>query len=99
MVRELERESRIVSFRLTIPDRPGVLGVIATRLGQLGANILEVSITAACSSTCRRKAPSSTSRWRRATPRTREDIYACADRRRLRSRSGSRQAGRWSEAY
>ena len=26
MVRELEREDRIVSFRLTIPDRPGVLG-------------------------------------------------------------------------
>jgi threonine dehydratase len=42
MVRELDRESRIVSFRLTIPDRPGVLGVIATRLGELGANILEV---------------------------------------------------------
>ena len=42
MVRELERENRIVSFRLTIPDRPGVLGVIATRLGELGANILEV---------------------------------------------------------
>ena len=42
MVRELERESRIVSFRLTIPDRPGVLGVIASRLGELGANILEV---------------------------------------------------------
>jgi len=42
MVRELERESRIVSFRLTIPDRPGVLGTIATRLGELGANILEV---------------------------------------------------------
>src|SRR3954465_14696748 len=42
MVRELEREHRIVSFRLTIPDRPGVLGQIATRLGQLGANILEV---------------------------------------------------------
>src|SRR5207244_5309951 len=42
MVRELERENRIVSFRLTIPDRPGVLGAIATRLGQLGANILEV---------------------------------------------------------
>jgi len=40
--RELEREDRIVSFRLTIPDRPGVLGQIATRLGQLGANILEV---------------------------------------------------------
>ena len=43
MVRELERDSRIVSFRLTIPDRPGVLGVIATRLGELGANILEVN--------------------------------------------------------
>jgi threonine dehydratase len=42
MVRELERENQIVSFRLTIPDRPGVLGTIATRLGQLGANILEV---------------------------------------------------------
>ncbi len=33
MVRELERDSRIVSFRLTIPDRPGVLGQIATRAG------------------------------------------------------------------
>ena len=42
MVRELEREDRIVSFRLTIPDKPGVLGQIATVLGQLGANILEV---------------------------------------------------------
>jgi threonine dehydratase len=43
MVRELEREQRVVSFRLTIPDRPGVLGTIATRLGVLGANILEVN--------------------------------------------------------
>ena len=42
MVRELARESRIVSFRLSIPDRPGVLGIVATRLGELGANILEV---------------------------------------------------------
>ena len=42
MVRELERETRIVAFRLIIPDQPGVLGIIATRLGQLGANILEV---------------------------------------------------------
>jgi threonine dehydratase len=42
MVRELERQEHIVSFRLTIPDRPGVLGQIATLLGQLGANILEV---------------------------------------------------------
>jgi threonine dehydratase len=42
MVRELERDGRIVSFRLTIPDRPGVLGPIASLLGDLGANILEV---------------------------------------------------------
>jgi threonine dehydratase len=42
MVRELERESRIVSVRITIPDRPGVLGVVATLIGRLGANILEV---------------------------------------------------------
>jgi len=42
MVRELERDDRIVSFRLTIPDRPGVLVTIATRLGELGANILAV---------------------------------------------------------
>jgi threonine dehydratase len=42
MVRELERAEQIVSFQLTIPDRPGVLGYIATRLGELGANILEV---------------------------------------------------------
>ena len=42
MVRELERDVRIVSFRLTIPDRPGILGQIATRLGELNANILTV---------------------------------------------------------
>ncbi|HTZ01885.1 MAG TPA: threonine ammonia-lyase [Xanthobacteraceae bacterium] len=42
MVRELEREDRITSFRLTIPDRPGILGHIASRLGELGANILGV---------------------------------------------------------
>jgi threonine dehydratase len=42
MVRELKREDRIVSFRLSIPDRPGVLGQIDTRLGELGSNILEV---------------------------------------------------------
>jgi threonine dehydratase len=42
MVRELERDDRIVSFRLTIPDRPGILGQIAGRLGELGANILAV---------------------------------------------------------
>ena len=43
MVRDLEREDRIVSFRVTLNDRPGLLGLIATRLGEAGANILEVS--------------------------------------------------------
>jgi threonine dehydratase len=43
MVRELEREDRIASFRITSHDRPGFLGRIASRLGELGANILEVS--------------------------------------------------------
>lgn len=43
MVRELEREERIVSFSMTTVDQPGLLGRVATRLGDLGANILEVS--------------------------------------------------------
>ena len=43
MVRELAREERIVAIRITIPDRPGVLGVITTTIGTLGGNILEVS--------------------------------------------------------
>ncbi len=43
MVRELERDNRIVSLRITSQDRPGLLGSVASRLGQLGANILEVS--------------------------------------------------------
>jgi len=42
MVRELERDDRIASFRMTIADQPGLLGQIATTLGKLGANILEV---------------------------------------------------------
>lgn len=43
MVRELERDDRITSFRITSNDRPGLLGRVASLLGQLGANILEVS--------------------------------------------------------
>ncbi len=43
MVRELERDDRIVCFRITSADRPGFLGRLASRLGELGANILEVS--------------------------------------------------------
>lgn len=43
MIRSLERDGRMASFRVTMPDRPGLLGRIASRLGELGANILEVS--------------------------------------------------------
>lgn len=43
MVRELEREERVVAFRIYSHDRPGLLGRVSTRLGELGANILEVS--------------------------------------------------------
>lgn len=43
MVRELERDERILSLRITTADRPGILGLIASRLGELKANILEVS--------------------------------------------------------
>ncbi len=42
MVRELERDDRIASFRISTSDRPGLLGTVASRLGALGANILEV---------------------------------------------------------
>ena len=43
ITRELQREQRIINLRVMIDDRPGVLGRIATALGLLGANILEVS--------------------------------------------------------
>jgi threonine dehydratase len=43
MVRALERDEKIASIRITTADRPGLLGLIASRLGELGANILEVS--------------------------------------------------------
>ncbi len=43
ITRELQREMRIVSLRITIDDRPGVLGRISSLMGQNGANILEVS--------------------------------------------------------
>src|SRR5256886_3219401 len=42
MVRELEREDRIVSFPLTIADQPGAPAQIAPRLARRGANILGV---------------------------------------------------------
>ena len=43
MLRALERENKIVSLRITIDDRPGILGVITSLLGEEHANILEVS--------------------------------------------------------
>ena len=41
-IRGLEREERIVGFRIYISDRPGTLGRIATLIGKSGANIIEV---------------------------------------------------------
>lgn len=43
MVRGLAHEGRLLSIRITTPDRPGVLGDISTLIGSLGGNILEVS--------------------------------------------------------
>ncbi len=43
MIRSLERQDRIAHVRITTADRPGLLGTIASLLGSLGANILEVS--------------------------------------------------------
>jgi threonine dehydratase len=43
LMRELAREERICDVRLIIPDRPGVLGDIASLIGDAGGNILEVS--------------------------------------------------------
>ncbi len=42
IMRGLEREGKIVSLRISISDRPGTLGEIASELGRCGANILEV---------------------------------------------------------
>ncbi len=43
MIRDLERQDKIISLRLVIDDQPGMLGAIAVQLGVSGANILEVS--------------------------------------------------------
>ena len=43
VVRGLEFEEKIISIRIMITDQPGVLGSIASLLGDAGANILEVS--------------------------------------------------------
>jgi len=42
IVRELGRDKRVVSLRFRIEDRPGILGLISSALGEQKANILEV---------------------------------------------------------
>jgi threonine dehydratase len=41
--RVMIRDGRLMRLVLDIPDRPGVLGEISTRIGDAGANIIEVS--------------------------------------------------------
>ncbi|MCQ9156110.1 threonine ammonia-lyase [Acidomonas methanolica] len=43
LLRALRRDGRLLSLILQIPDRPGVLADISTRIGDLGGNIIEVS--------------------------------------------------------
>ena len=42
IVRDLVRQKRIVSMRITMPDRPGFLARISQTISDLGANVLEV---------------------------------------------------------
>ena len=43
LMRGLLRDGRLLRLRLDIPDRPGVLADIATRIGACGGNIIEVA--------------------------------------------------------
>lgn len=43
MIRELERDGRVAHIRVTAQDRPGLLGVITSTIGDNGGNIIEVS--------------------------------------------------------
>ena len=43
LLRNLLRDGRLLRLRMEIPDRPGVLADIATRIGGTGGNIIEVS--------------------------------------------------------
>ena len=43
LMRNLLRDGRLLRLNLEIPDRPGVLADIATKIGDLGGNIIEVS--------------------------------------------------------
>jgi threonine dehydratase len=42
IVRDLVRQQRIVSMRMTMPDRPGYLARISQIVAELGANVLQV---------------------------------------------------------
>ncbi len=43
LLRGLLRDGRLLRLRMDIPDRPGVLADIATRIGATGGNIIEVN--------------------------------------------------------
>ncbi len=43
LLRSLLRDGRLLRLCLEIPDRPGILADIATRIGAIGGNIIEVS--------------------------------------------------------
>jgi threonine dehydratase len=43
MIRELERDGRVAHIRVTAQDRPGLLGIITSAIGENGGNIIEVS--------------------------------------------------------
>lgn len=43
VIRELSRDGRLVSVRIDTPDRPGVLGEIASIIGGRGGNVVDVS--------------------------------------------------------
>jgi threonine dehydratase len=43
IIRELQREGRILTIAVDIEDRPGVLAKVATLVGNAGGNIIEVS--------------------------------------------------------
>ena len=43
IMRELQREGRILTIAVEIEDRPGVLAKVATIVGEVGGNIIEVA--------------------------------------------------------
>ncbi len=43
IMRELQREGRILTIAVEIEDRPGILARVATIVGEAGGNIIEVA--------------------------------------------------------